>query len=99
MIAPNLTRIAREFNLTNYQRDSILGGGLSFTYNIVSFLVSLFVGYFGGMMDRKKLYVYMILIAQIGCLCTIFVTDLVGLFITRGLTGIGYGAVGYLYVF
>ena len=93
MIAPNLSRIADEFNLTNYQRDTILGGGLSFFYNIASFFVSLCIGFYSGKLDRKTIYTALILVSQLGCISTIFVTDLVGLFITRTLTGIGYGAV------
>jgi MFS family permease len=92
LIAPNLTQIAREFNLTNIERDKIIGGDLSFAFFSVGCITTLFVGYYADKVNRVNLFVAMVMLGEFACLMTIAVTSLAGLFVTRTLTGVSIGA-------
>ena len=93
LISPNLTAISENFNLTLTQGDTIIGGDLNLAFFIVGGISTLLVGYFVDRMDRKKLLLWVVLIGEIGCFCTIFVSTLPEFFFTRALTGISFGGV------
>jgi predicted MFS family arabinose efflux permease len=79
--------IKKEFNINDGDIGFI--GGL---FTIVGAVISLIWGYLSDKGNRKKLFAYSVLIGQIPCLLTAFVTDYSQFFILRILTGIGVGA-------
>ena len=93
LIAPNLTQIAHEFNLTDTERDTILGGQLSLGFFLIGGITTLFVGYYADKVNRVKFFVLLVMAGEFACFCTIFVTNVTGLFITRSITGISVGGV------
>jgi predicted MFS family arabinose efflux permease len=79
--------IKQEFGIND--GDIGLIGGL---FTIVGAVISLIWGYLSDKGNRKMLFVYSVLIGQIPCLLTGFVTNYSQFFILRILTGIGVGA-------
>ena len=91
LTAPNLNDIARDFNMTDTERDTKLGGEISLSLFIVSVPVSVFVGYHADRLNRKMLYGIVVLISEAGCLLTAFVLEFRQLFVLRALTGVALG--------
>lgn len=79
--------IKEEFNINDGDIGFI--GGL---FTIVGAVISLIWGYLSDKGNRKMLFVSSVLIGQIPCLLTAFVTDYSQFFVLRILTGIGVGA-------
>lgn len=61
-------------------------------FTLVGAVISLIWGYLSDKGNRKNLFTYSVLIGQIPCLLTAFVTNYTQFFILRILTGIGVGA-------
>lgn len=91
LIAPSLTEIAKEFNLTDQQKDLYLGGYLSIAFFAFGGVAALLAGYAADSHNRRVSFTIVVLIGEISCLCTIFVTGFWGLFVTRLFTGISLG--------
>jgi MFS family permease len=91
LMAPNLTDIAKDFNFTDQQRDAKLGGEISLSLFIVGAPVSLLVGSYADRVNRQKLYCAVVLIGELGCMGTFWVTAYWQLFVLRALTGISLG--------
>jgi hypothetical protein len=96
LIPPNLSQIAREFNLSNIERDTIIAGQVNLVFFAVGAVTTLIVGYYTDRVVRRDLFVAVVMIGELGCFCTIFVTDLAGFFVTRAITGISIGGVGFI---
>ena len=92
LMAPNLTEIARSFGFTDVQRDTLLGGNISFWYWVVGGVTTLAVGYLADRFSRKRLFIAVMLIGTIPCFMTGFVETYTQLVIARALTGIRVGA-------
>ena len=91
LMAPNLTDIARSFNMTDLERDTKLGGEISLSLFLVGAPVSLVVGFHADRVNRKKLYGTVVLLGETGCLLTAFVSKYWQLFVLRALTGVALG--------
>ena len=91
LMAPNLTQIANEFGFSSIERDTKLGGEISFVFWMLGGFVTLFIGYFTDQVNRIQLLTYIILIGEIPCFLTGFVQSYQQLFWMRALTGIGIG--------
>jgi MFS family permease len=91
LMAPNLTDIAKDFNFTDHERDAKLGGEISLSLFIVGAPVSLVVGSYADRVNRQKLYSAVVLIGELGCMGTFWVTEYWQLFVLRALTGISLG--------
>jgi len=91
LMAPNLTDIARSFNMTDIQRDTKLGGEISLSLFLVGAPVSLVVGFHADRVNRKILYSTVVLFGETGCLLTAFVEEYWHLFVLRALTGVALG--------
>jgi hypothetical protein len=70
LMAPNLTDIARDFNFTNHERDTKLGGEISFSLFVVGTPVSLLVGRYADRVNRKSLLSLVVFLGEVGCLAT-----------------------------
>ena len=58
LMAPNLTAIARDFNLDDHARDKILGGWMSTCFFLIGGPMSLIVGYLVDVSNRKTLFLW-----------------------------------------
>ncbi len=99
VMAPNLTPIAREFGMTDKERDEKLGGHVSAAFFLVGAPVSLIVGYFADQFKNRPLvFSIVVFLGEIPCFCTGFVQNYTQLFWLRALTGISLGgAVPLIY--
>ncbi len=93
LMAPNLTKIARDFGLSDLERDTLLGGRIALGFWLLGGFVTLFTGYLTDKLSRKKLFLAVVLIGEIPCLLTAFAQDYTQMFVLRALTGIGIGGV------
>ena len=91
LMAPNLTEIRLEFNMTKEEGDRKLGGQIALALFLVGGPASLLVGYLADRINRRKLYCAVVLLGELGCLLTVFVTDFWHLFLLRAMTGIALG--------
>jgi len=91
LIAPNLTQIAQEFNMTDSERDQKLGGQISLGFFLVGGIAAIVVGFLTDRVNRRSLLVAVVLVGEFSCFCTLFVTTYWGLFATRAVTGISIG--------
>ena len=91
LMAPNLTEIRLEFNMTKEEGDRKLGGEIALALFIVGGPASLLVGYLADKINRRKLYCFVILLGEFGCLMTVFVSEFWHLFVLRAMTGIALG--------
>ncbi|CAM9778721.1 unnamed protein product [Ascophyllum nodosum] len=91
LVAPNLSAIAAEFDFSDEERDRRLGGNIALAFFGFAALSSLFVGWLADFVDRRKLFVLIVLMGKAGTLATVWVTTYSQLFWTRALTGIALG--------
>jgi len=93
LMAPNLTKIARDFGMSDLERDTLLGGQIALGFWLLGGIVTLFIGYMTDKLSRKKLFLTVVLIGEIPCLLTGFAQNYPQMFVLRALTGIGLGGV------
>ncbi|TAL34568.1 MAG: MFS transporter [Spirochaetes bacterium] len=92
LMAPNLTQIAHDLGITDpAQRDTLLGGDISFVFWVLGGMVTLLIGYLTDLISRKWLFVITIIIGEIPCVLTGYVQNYDQLFWLRAATGIGIG--------
>ena len=91
LMAPNLSQIREEFNMTRIEADRKLGGEIALALFLVGGPVSLCVGYLADRLNRRKLYCFVILLGELGCFLTVFVSEFWHLFLLRAMTGIALG--------
>ena len=91
LMAPNLTEIRLEFNMTKEEGDRKLGGEIALALFLVGGPASLLVGYLADRVNRRRLYAAVVLLGEFGCLLTIFVASFWHLFLLRAMTGIALG--------
>ena len=93
LIGPNLSQIADAFNLSEVQKDVVIGGQVNVAFIVVGAITTVLVGYLADRVCRRDLFVLIVMLGEFGCFCTIFVTNLAGFFVTRAVTGISIGGV------
>ena len=91
LMAPNLTAIADEFNMTNDERDRQLGGDISLAFFLLGAPASLVVGCLADSCDRSMLFAVTTGIGETACLFTYFVTNYTQLYVCRAITGFSIG--------
>lgn len=91
LLAPSLTLIATEFNMTDEEKDLYLGGYLSIGFFISGGFSAILAGCLADSVDRKKLFSVVVIVGELSALSTLLVTDFWGLFITRFVTGFAMG--------
>jgi predicted MFS family arabinose efflux permease len=64
---------------------------LNLGFFIVGGFAAILVGYLTDKVNRRNLFVLVVLIGEFSCFCTLFVKDYWGLFATRAVTGISIG--------
>eukprot|EP00924_Labyrinthula_sp_SR-Ha-C_P015204 snap_masked-scaffold_9-processed-gene-11.47-mRNA-1 protein AED:0.41 eAED:0.45 QI:0/0/0/1/1/1/3/0/503 len=97
LLAPNLTVIAEEFNFTDDERDTYLGGYISLGFFVIGGIVAMIVGYLADTMNRKYVFAATVTLGEISCMLTYWVPTgdeadfWSGLWLTRAVTGIAIG--------
>lgn len=92
LMAPNLTMIAQEFGFSDVERDQKLGGDIALMFWLFGGTVSVLVGPLTDRVNRRNLFVAMLIIGEIPCFLTGFAQTYTQLLWLRGLTGVGIGA-------
>ncbi|SHH28122.1 MFS transporter [Thermosipho atlanticus] len=87
VMAPNIGAIEEEFGIT----DAHIGLVAS-TFTILGAVISLVWGFLADKYNRKKIFIYSVLIGEIPCFMSAFSRSFGELFLWRTLTGIGVGA-------
>ncbi|CAM9465111.1 unnamed protein product [Ascophyllum nodosum] len=93
LIAPNLSAVAEEFGLSDEEKDKRLGGEISVAFFGLGAPASLIAGWLADSVDRRKLFVAVVLLGQVGAMATAFTTTYSQLYWTRAITGIAIGGV------
>src|SRR5210317_1103611 len=83
LIAPNMSAIARDFNMSDEEKDVKLGGLLQLAFFVVGSPVSLVVGYYADRAARVRLFFWTTLIGEGPCLATYWVKTYWQLFALR----------------
>eukprot|EP00904_Undaria_pinnatifida_P005243 jgi/Undpi1/1849/HiC_scaffold_12.g05236.m1 len=91
LMSPNLSAIAAEFGFSDAEKDRKLGGDIAIAFFGFGAPASLFVGWLADFVDRRKLFVAIVLMGEMGALSTVFATTYSQLYWTRALTGIAIG--------
>ncbi|KAK3266338.1 hypothetical protein CYMTET_25032 [Cymbomonas tetramitiformis] len=74
LMAPNLSAIASDFNMSDEEKDVRLGGDIAAAFFLVGTPVSLMVGYLTDKVSRRHLFFAVVLFGEVPCLLTIWVT-------------------------
>jgi len=92
LLAPNLTAIAREFGMTDQERDWKLGGIQSMLFFVVGGPASLLAGYLADILERRILLIMVFTImGGVPCVCTYFVKNFAQILATRTFSGFSLG--------
>ncbi|CAM9496286.1 unnamed protein product [Pylaiella littoralis] len=91
LLAPNLSAIAEEFHFDEQEKDTHLGGDIAIAFFGFGAPSSLLIGWLTDVVDRRKLFVAVVLVGELGALATLFVTSFSQLFWTRAVTGVAIG--------
>lgn len=87
VMAPNIGAIEEEFDVN----DALIGLVAS-TFTVLGAVISLVWGFLADKYNRKKIFIYSILVGEIPCVMSAFSGSFGELFLWRTLTGIGVGA-------
>ncbi|CAM9778791.1 unnamed protein product [Ascophyllum nodosum] len=91
LMAPNLSAIAEDFGFSDEEKDRRLGGDIAVAFFGFGAPASLVIGWLTDVVDRRKLFVAIVLVGEIGALATVWVTTYSQLYWTRALTGVAIG--------
>ncbi len=80
LLAPNLSDAARDFNMTDSQRDLYLGGYLKAALFIIGGGTALVIGHMADQLNKRVLYAIIVLVGQAGAAMTIMVSQFWQLF-------------------
>jgi len=92
LMGPNLTLIAKDFDLVNV-KDQYLGGYIPLFFWLVGGAVSIVIGFYTDLLPRKILFSLIVFIGEIPCLLSGYADTYMQFFILRVLTGIGIGGI------
>ena len=91
IMAPNLSQIAEEFEISDEERDARLGGDVSVAFFIVGGPVGIVAGWYTDRYPRNIMYGTVALIGSLGSFLTFCVTSHATLLMARAVTGISIG--------
>lgn len=87
VMAPNLTRIAGDLDLSPTDRDRILGGWMSSAFFLVGAPLSLVVGYLADIANRKHVFIGVAILSIATNLGLAAVTDIYWMLVLRAFSG------------
>lgn len=90
-MAPNLSAIAKDLNISDSQKDEKLGGDIALGFFVLGAPAALLIGYLADSMNRCILLGVVIIFGESACLGTYWVTSYSQLFFCRVMTGISVG--------
>jgi len=95
LAAPNLSNIARDFELGDVEKDTKLGGVVQFGFFLIGGFVSIFIGPLADKMDRAMLLAVVVVAGSLPCLLTLWIpsnsSGFYWYFLARVTTGISIG--------
>lgn len=91
ILAPNLSAIADDFNMSDSERDEMLGGYIAFGFFVVGGPVALLIGYLADTVNRPILFGLVVAFGESASFGAYWVQNYGELFICRVLTGISIG--------
>jgi predicted MFS family arabinose efflux permease len=91
ILAPNLSAIAEDFNMSASERDEMLGGYIAFGFFVVGGPLALIVGYLADTVNRPLLFGCVVAFGELATFCAFWVKNYEELFVCRVLTGISIG--------
>ena len=91
LIAPNLTKMAREFHFTDLERDEKLGGEIAFAFFLLGVPACVLIGILADNFSRVRLFAFSIFLGQGPNLFISLVRSYEQLLFIRALTGIAVG--------
>ena len=91
LMSPNLTAIAEELGMDEYERDRKLGGDISLAFFLLGAPASMLVGCLADQSDRSLLFAATVGIGELACLGTYFCQSYAQLYICRAITGFAVG--------
>lgn len=91
LTAPNLSAISKDFGFSDAEKDMKLGGEIPFSFFVVGGSVSIFIGPLADKVNRRDLFAFVVLMGNIPCLLTYWVTTYRQFFWLRTLTGVSIG--------
>ena len=91
LLAPNLSAVADDFNMSESERDEKLGGYIAFGFFVVGGPIALLVGYFADTANRPMLFGLVVAFGESACFATYWVRNYGELFACRVLTGVSIG--------
>ena len=91
IMAPNLSQIAEEFEISDEERDARLGGDVSVAFFVVGGPVGIVAGWYTDRYPRNIMYGTVALIGSLGSFLTFCVTSHATLLMARAVTGISIG--------
>ncbi|CAM9909865.1 unnamed protein product [Discosporangium mesarthrocarpum] len=91
LLAPNLSAAAAEFGFNDKEKDKYLGGDLSLAYFGFGAPASVIVGWLTDFVNRKNLFVLIVVLGELGSFSTAFCDTFQKLFWMRAVTGIAMG--------
>lgn len=92
ILAPHLSAVAKEFQMSDEQRDNKLGGQLALGMFLIGAPASLAIASLGDVWNRKALLVSILALGGVASLGTACANSFVALFWWRSLTGVSLGA-------
>lgn len=92
ILAPHLSAVAKEFHMSDEQRDHKLGGQLALGLFLIGAPASLAIASLGDVWNRKALLVSILALGGVASLGTACASSFVELFWWRSLTGVSLGA-------
>lgn len=98
LMAPNLTAIAREFGLSDVERDQKLGGDVALVFWMLGGVMTLGIGWLTDRVKRTTLFAAVVMVGAVPCFLTGYARSYEELYWMRAATGIGIGgAIPVLY--
>ncbi len=91
LLAPNLSDAARDFGMTDSERDLYLGGYLQAALFIIGGGTALVIGHMADQLNKRVLYAAIVLVGQAGAAMTIMVSEFWQLFLTFSMMGMAIG--------
>jgi MFS family permease len=96
LIAPHLTAIAEDLDLSLHDRDSKLGGEIAFAFFLLGAPASLLLGALADKFSRVKLFAWTLLLGSTPNCAALLITTYRQLYWLRALTGIAVGGAAPL---
>ena len=91
LLAPNMSQVAQYFNLTEEEKNTLVGGLIPFLFFTVGAISSILSGFLLNYLDKVTFLFWLVFLGSIPAVACVFVTTFDQLLVFRTLTGISIG--------